>query len=635
MKVFNFICLFILLLFSILSLGQNNIYKGPIKIDKYAGYANFQYDLIKKDTILTGAFEMKGSSFDAIPEDGINYFSFNGNYDGNVPDGNWQFQFGKFSSGNQSTLKNYSLQIKVNGKLQEVKVEVDKGRLIQKKLWEYNLDQSTITDTAFISNISHEKESLKGEFSLADQQTSLKGSISADGYANENWSANSIKSDTLFTLNFEKGWLREIKKQRTDTTKFLTVFDKNIKKSKTSTISSNYFNVLNLLQTLKKEPLLPTGIAALIKQNDINETITDSLLTKLGISTEHSRVKVLLPHYPINKQEKNQLIAIKKGVQHADSIFTSFRTNAELEVLKQTDDMVLFYIATADEIENRFIQPIKKLIGFQQENILEFLPRESIKNLIFKDSIDATFNVNLKDSSAIFTIEKIKQLDQSKKGLAGNQELLKIVVTELDSIKQKIDIKLEKNARKKELIALEKKLLSEHKMFNKLVDSLVKETEDPYKNMILSVKNYVDKEIKTYWKYENVAIKLVFTEKMLNCLKNMEKAVSLTADLPKRNQAITKEYTAEVWNVYTATMMKEITKKRIYNAYNDVVVPFFKDKFTYNMSCDNVTENIDLLNKTHMRMLELRNERTGPLERKVRKSTDAVEILKAFKILEE
>ena len=78
-------------------------------------------------------------------------------------------------------------------------------------------------------------------------------------------------------------------------------------------------------------------------------------------------------------------------------------------------------------------------------------------------------------------------------------------------------------------------------------------------------------------------------------------------------------YTDQVWNPFTATVMSEQVKRHITGAYRDILVPYLFYELNNALSCNNTPQLISLLENTHKRMLELREEDTGKLERKLKR----------------
>jgi hypothetical protein len=86
-------------------------------------------------------------------------------------------------------------------------------------------------------------------------------------------------------------------------------------------------------------------------------------------------------------------------------------------------------------------------------------------------------------------------------------------------------------------------------------------------------------------------------------------------------------YQDAVWNPFMAVIMNEEVKKRITTAYRRDLIPFFLDKVENQLSCENAGPLAEMMDQVHQRMLELREEDTSKLERKLRREQDPIAIL--------
>ena len=78
--------------------------------------------------------------------------------------------------------------------------------------------------------------------------------------------------------------------------------------------------------------------------------------------------------------------------------------------------------------------------------------------------------------------------------------------------------------------------------------------------------------------------------------------------------------------------MDETVKRRILSAYTNVLIPYYLKNITQGLPCENAPQWIELVNKTYDRMLELREEDTRKMERKLKKEEDPLVVLQRFKI---
>ena len=112
----------------------------------------------------------------------------------------------------------------------------------------------------------------------------------------------------------------------------------------------------------------------------------------------------------------------------------------------------------------------------------------------------------------------------------------------------------------------------------------------------------------------------------------MEKLTLSVGALPAQKEEIEKVYLDAIWNPHLAVIMQEQTKKRITGAYNRFVLPDILNGITNNLNCENAASYNNLLEELYSRMLEMRDEDTSRLERKLKKEQDPQEILELFNV---
>ena len=78
--------------------------------------------------------------------------------------------------------------------------------------------------------------------------------------------------------------------------------------------------------------------------------------------------------------------------------------------------------------------------------------------------------------------------------------------------------------------------------------------------------------------------------------------------------------------------MEEVVKKRIIDAYEDILVPHLLETVQNRLDCDNAEAIVLIFDRLYRRMLELRDEDTSKLERNLKREQDPDDILVLFGI---
>lgn len=613
--------------------SQLKIYKGPLKVDEYLGHAKFQYEIATKDTILNGPFQMKGSNFDSIITRRINYYSIEGKYDENIPDSTWKFQFGNFSSDGESELDGYKIQLKIDGPLQESVFKIDKGRVLGKQHWVFNLTQSNISDTNFYYEYIIDPNSTFNKLLIKENNLKLNGNILNNGFANGKWEFESDDTTQILNLYFKNGVLVSFEKEENGNPISIQPITSDTDVRIPINFSEKFIHIINLIQELKNQQIIPNNLYKLIAKSDSLQTLSDSLLIKLGANINESYISASIQHFPLDDEEKSYLTHINQQLEKSDSILISLKNNLRLKVLRQSDDSVNIYLNLANLIDSNFIQKLRSKIEFKNEIILEFLPRTLISNVIFgvkKSSNSKDMLTN--EIAKLLEIPNITENIQDENAIKSLSNFVEILYLSLESIQTKINQKIINYEKKQELKTLEEQLVEKQNTFKIFVDSAIKESILPYSNIVKKSSAFVENEIKKYWELNNTQIKTIQVIELIKCINNVESLIKLLIDIPSRNKTLEELYTVEVWNPFTVTTMTEITKQTIYDAYNLNILPHYYNEIGNNLSCDNVEKITNSMNKLHLKMFSFREEDTDEIEKKLKNTSNIKKILTIFNI---
>ena len=136
----------------------------------------------------------------------------------------------------------------------------------------------------------------------------------------------------------------------------------------------------------------------------------------------------------------------------------------------------------------------------------------------------------------------------------------------------------------------------------------------------------------TYAKMPNDKEKLNRARALISCLLHYDTLSQEIMVLPEQLLELETTYTDAVWNPFTATIMDESVKRRITNAYNNVLLPYLFEKVKADLDCSNVEGLQQLFQRSHKRLLELRGEDTSKLERRLRKERNPKVVLQLLNL---
>ena len=206
------------------------------------------------------------------------------------------------------------------------------------------------------------------------------------------------------------------------------------------------------------------------------------------------------------------------------------------------------------------------------------------------------------------------------------------VLSSLDEIATSLGKKLADDKQQQEFVLLENQLITQINGLNQFPDSVRQRMDKPALRALDSIKSKAEQLLSEYAEMETNGEKLNQARMLINCMVHFQNLSQEIAMLPKNSEELGKKYTDAVWNPFTATIMDETVKKRITSSYKNVLLPYFLDKVESGLSCANGEELQVLFKDTYQRMLELRDEDTSKLERKLRKERNPKVILQLFNL---
>ncbi|MCX2745393.1 hypothetical protein OO013_16055 [Mangrovivirga sp. M17] len=631
--------LFVLLLVPFTMAGQGEAeYSGPFSVSGYTGIAEFKYQIEEGDTILTGPFELSQIDPRSLIQEEDDYFLFKGGFKNDLPDGYWKFVFGEFGTNNNAEFEDNAYRVKLDGIIHRASGSLNNGKPNGK--WTHKieeLDNSEIERVLFNSSINFEYGVPQRSFNIENERLTLIGRFLRDGLAHDVWELYS--SDALGATEnwyFQDGRLEQIIIQQDNNTRTLKGFPRKMQNPKVINLDERFIKILQLRQQLinKGDTVLnDSQMGNLLAENASNYKKIDDILSNLGKSSFMPEFKVKAEYFPLTDNEKELLDDIQEYVIKSEEINQFFIESSQLKILQLSDDDVAFLVAATKGINSNYLSLVKDVVRYEESDILEFVPRNEFKG---EENYSSEFEVNYQGQdeglSGTFLGPQNRQFNFNKDGLELVAEVAEYSYFSLEHIKDQLSNKLTERQQEQKLANLEEELIMGLNAANEATDSLSSILEGPEKQAVLSIKEKVNSDLKNYSSIEDPNVKIDRARELITCFSDLTKLSLTIGNLPARAQEIKEEYTEEVFNPFTATLMDEEVKKRITNAYNEVLIPHFLKKVQSDLTCENTEEINDLLNKSYLRVLELKEEDTSRIERKLKKEKDPQEVLQMLNI---
>jgi hypothetical protein len=458
------------------------------------------------------------------------------------------------------------------------------------------------------------------------------GRLLRNGFAQDEWVLYTLDQvDASERWLFNDGVLEQIVNQVDGKENSIPIFNATINQTKSIVLDLKFLSLLDIKLTASNNQISESnGIARLLSQNDVYYQKVDTILTTLGTSGLSPNFGVRVPYYPMDSISKGHLSAIEMSVTAATATSDAYVDNTLLDILKLSDVEALALHTSLAQMVTGQLVPLQKLVAYNQDEIIEFLTKDEIIKNLWPNGIDSVILAQHEANAPSTGFKSIKTLalDFEDDTMASIAKVAEYTAEHVEFIKEKLKVKLSKQEREQERMALDKQLLVQNKRLSKLIDSVGNTLPLAYQHALSAIQTVTVKNLSDLSSTEDLEL----TRQLVVCHEHMNQLALTVIALPAQSDEITKLYQDRIWNPFMATLMDEAVKKRITSAYHNVLIPYFLNQINTKLSCENVDDINLLLAALHERMLELRNEDTKKLERKLRKETDPLSVLDVLKL---
>ncbi|MEO0571668.1 MAG: hypothetical protein AAF039_08180 [Bacteroidota bacterium] len=617
-------------------------FSGERSFGTYQGQAEYEYRIEGIDTILEGGFTFQKSNLNALLRDNDSTFYIAGEFKGGVPQGNWTFQFGEFYSDSVAQVTGFQYRLNVTGISQEAKGFLDQGKpdgtwkISQKKI-----KDSQVLDTLFFSEINFLDGVPQQSFTVGNAQGTLVGRFLRNGLAHDTWSLFSNEAYNVENWFFTDGWLEKIE-ANTDGVPFtIGVFNNRFNPSKIMALDKGYSTLVSIYANHPSSSAidLSTGINELLVQNSSNYKKIEEILSELGSNEFLEGFKVKAPYFPLDSISRKELNTTVNLTARAIETSKGFLENTRLNLIKRSDEEANTLYHTIAALDSSFLRPLGALMELENLGITESLSEEMLSNYLFPKGrpspqlVIVDDNGNAKD----FLGPGGDLVDFEAEGMPAYLAIAEYVSQSLEQIKVTLGQKLEDDKQQQEFVLLEEQMIAQVNAMNQFPDSTLQRLSKMERRALDNIKSKTEALLSEYAEMPTGDEKLNRARMLISCLLDFDALSQQIVKLPLRSEELREKYTDAVFNPFTATIMDESVKKRITSAYNNVLVPYMLEKVEKELNCEDAKGLQLLFQKSFERMVELREEDTSKMERKLRKERNPKVVLQLFnlKALEE
>ena len=599
-------------------LSGGSVFSGPYRAGSFSGNATFDFQETSQDTIITGLFKFRGGNVRSLLDGKDSYFAFEGNYEEGDMAGEWGFSFGDLSAAGPGELTNYEFRLRLNGTQHTATGNIVDGK--PDGTWTQQLTR--ITDSEATGDIlKAEINFLAGvpakTLSVASGNDSVLGRFKRDGQAHDAWVVydDLIPSETWY---FQDGLLEYVEVVTAGDSIRIPVFSNDLDRTKTINLDGTYLALLSDWQQLQDEPnpFEDSPAPALLAQNAERFDRVIKAARALGAEDFQPTFAVKVPNYPLAKKQERQLIAIAEDLARLDTLTRRATGANSLAVIRSQDDEVAFSLAALAELDETFVAPVRRLTEAFRDGRLEYLPLDVYVRKLWDEPASGDFPVKYfvgeSPNERVYFGPGSRTFDVSRNGLEEAAALMDYAIASAEELRGALNAKLNTKERRVVVRALEDQLTFELNRLDSLISTFGRRAARDYN--LNAIRAAARREVQTYASNEDLLDKRTQGEALITCMETMEALVLNLTDIPIVQEDLQELYTDEIWNHNLAVLMSEKVKRRVIDAYDDVLIPSFTDRVNDQLTCSSARTLNDDINFVNNRMRALRKADTDELE---------------------
>lgn len=593
-------------------------YTGPYSLKQYTGQANFNYRIVAGDTVLQGPFQMQRSNLGALVDDSDAFFGFLGSFENGYPNGYWKLQFGEFSSGNTSELVGFQYRVNVSGLQLEASGDIQEGKPNGKwTISKERIENSEVHETLFKSNFILNSGVPQQSFRIENDSQTLIGRFLRNGLAHDAWTCFATDADDSETWNFEDGILQRIDIENEGNTQSFTFSMPSGQATKTIALNKDYFKILD--QQLDQKARTASSLRSLLTTNAAYYAKIDTILNGLGTADFSIGAKVKVPFYPMDSTQREKAKQFGEWIQTATDKSEGLLRNSHLNLVRRSDAEVHYLLSVLEVFSEEYIEALREITDYEASGILEYVDRETLFATLFADGKPNTILQPIAGDTRTFSGPNADSFNFEGDFWDAVPQMAEYTFLSVEHIASKLQSKVSNLEEQEEVLELENRMIQLTDSLNNQLDNTVPGLSPKMKNALQQLSILAENRVNQFSNLNGSTNKLESARAVVACLQNIKVLSSRILHLPEHSKKIKETYEDDVWNPFMATIMKEEVKKRITQAYENVLVPYALSTIAPEMDCENTEKISGFFDEAFDKVLELRDKDTSKLERKLRR----------------
>jgi hypothetical protein len=622
--------------------------------DSTAGKASYEVSKNKRKDSKNGKFEFNHTQIDTLTKI-IKSISFAGNFQDNIKNKDWKFSSTELISGKSSVVKDYELVRETSGTEFMIQGNFVNGKADKKwSVVKHQVVNSVVGDTIFYLKTQFNQGHLTGDLTSYNDRLSIKGQFDGKSLVDGHWimnhkthpnvkvSENRIYENGVFKSHF---FMIDNQQVLVKHVGLDVIPDLENEVWVDFPVSQEYFNIISFANTgynIENQKLSSAAMDSLV---ELTNEITQRALVSFG-NYRGTQVWDLLEgsqsfEYPIFKLRKFEFtVEEKKAIKETTAIINKMQSKIDLYLNNPQLDIILFTYKELNKYHEWIKiheREIKKLITLKKQinhTGFEFINRNDFFEIINpKLDFPKQFSYQFKDETftsenSMNSLEIIQKYDW--KALQKNIE---IVHQDLDATLEKAQTFLSKYKKQTALLSLEKLLIEKRDSVYTLFNIQSKnEGFNEYHSKISPLIVEFTNQNFTEYASKSLEEKKETIDSHVQCMDNVLTLYEKWKDIPRRLARLDELYTRTTFNPYTFTNMDERVKARLYETYEEILLPYFLEPKSLVLDCENILASAYNFEILYKKMVDFREQDTKILERQLRRVKDPKELIEILNL---
>ena len=596
MKIYRFTLTCFCTLLTVLPLlaqpgGDTLRYTGAYRLGDFPGRADFGYTLQRRDTVRSGPFSFLSATPAALLQGSDPYRALRGRYAAGVPAGPWTFEYADYRPGDSVTVTDHILHLALDGTHVAAAGSLAAGLL--EGAWTHRVERihnGQPAEQLLRSEMTFGAGVPRQSFRIESGPAVLLGRVDRAGVATDEWVFD-FDLRTVERWQFVDGSLRHIVREG-DTLRITPVATR---RTELVPLDERYFAILAAL-TDATPRLADDPVSNLLLDHAAAFRRTREALVALGTPTPPTNVRVRVPSAPLTRREIAALDRIDARLGEVDTLAAALLNTTALSVVENADPEVSSLRQEVLRIRDSLLAPARALRDAYRSDILPYVPRADYVRRLYPDSGADLAYVEGQATAARAAVDSLGAALGTKSNTRERQQVATALQTQL-----------------------------EREAF--LLDSLIASRPDAGELGLDAVAKVADAELGRYRNNPELLDRNERAQQLVECVEDLDALALELIRLPERQREVRVAYTNEVWNNFTATVMEEIVQKRVYRAYEEDLIPYYRKRVADGLGCANAATLTAELQSLHRRVLALRGQDTDELESRLRREDDPLRIL--------